>query len=65
MAYTKHNWSVGDIITANDLDRIETTLENLDNNKAEQTSVDILEQAALNVKVEEKTLYIELKGSQD
>ena len=36
MAYTKHNWSVGDIITVNDLDRIETTLESLDNNKAEK-----------------------------
>ena len=61
MAYTKHNWSVGDIITADDLDRIETTLENLDNNKAEQTSVSLLEQAtrllgqeALDAKVEGK-----------
>ena len=100
MAYTKHDWSVGDIITIGDLDRIESALESLSNSddfmkieintmltrdaffqniiggKADyynpmswrendpekpnlHNRVTSLENNALNVKVENKTLYIE------
>ena len=100
MAYTKHDWSVGDIITIGDLDRIESALESLSNSddfmkieintmltrdaffqniiggKADyynpmswrendpekpnlHNRVTSLENNVLNVKVENKTLYIE------
>lgn len=101
MAYTKHNWGVGDIITVTELERIENTLESLYNsnefiktdintmlsyddfvqniiggkadyynplswNENDKTKPNLhdritsLENNALNVKVENKTLYIEL-----
>ena len=100
MAYTKHNWSVGDVITVGELERIESALESLYNSNGFMSTeintmltrdaffqniiggkadyynpmswrendpekpnlhnrVTSLENNALNVKVENKTLYIE------